>query len=146
VHYDCGREFPTVRDGQPAIRQSHPMPRDTLSIDTGVAWISAVQRESDQGRDMHPTTLAPASQKSKAPKRSPIPGVIIPNLSRRPGKSMWRDAIQQWEQGDPENGLLALKDWPEEWYTGERRLVYGSKRRTRQVIADEYKRLVQPCK
>ncbi len=138
VHHDCRREFPTVQDGKP-----HPMPRDTLSTNTGVARVSAVQR--DQGRDEHPTTLVPAPRKSKAPKRSPIPGVIIPNLSRRPGKSVWRDAIQQWEQGDPENGVLALKDWPEEWYTGERRLVYGSKRRTRQVIADEYKRSVQSC-
>ncbi len=89
------------------------MPRDTLSTDTGVAWVSAVQR--DQGRDKHPTTLVSAPRKSKAPKRSPIPGIIIPNLSHRPGKSMWHDTIQQWEQGDPENGVLALKDWPEEW-------------------------------
>ena len=144
VHRNCEREFPTVQDRRPASGQTHLMPGDAVGTDTGVAQVTVLQRESGQGRDIHPTALAPPQ--TKAPKRSPIPGVVIPNLSRCPGKSVWRDAIRQWEQGDPEKGMLALKDWPEEWYTGERRLVYGSKRRTRQVIADEYKRSVQFCR
>jgi hypothetical protein len=72
------------------------------------------------------------------PRPLPLPSVRIPNLPRGPGA--WKEAVRQWEEGDPDTGLKALKDWPEEWYTGNQRLHFASKRSQRRVIADEYNR------
>ncbi|KAJ7934594.1 hypothetical protein B0H13DRAFT_2227265 [Mycena leptocephala] len=65
-----------------------------------------------------------------------IPGVGIPNLKK--GETAWLDAIQQWEHGDAAKGLMALRDWPAEWYTGGMRRVTGSKRSQRKLISDEF--------
>jgi hypothetical protein len=67
-----------------------------------------------------------------------IPGVAIPNLKK--GETAWLDAIQQWEHGDAAKGLMALRDWPAEWYTGGMRRVTGSKRSQRKLIFDEFER------
>ena len=132
-----------IQTGRLASRQTCSTPRNTLATETGLAQMTAVTVQSVQGRDVEPPTASTLLlQKSKPSKRSPIPGIIIPNLNHRSGSAVWRDAIEQWEKGDADNDLPALKDWPKEWYTGERRLVYGSKRRTRQIIAEEYERLV----
>jgi hypothetical protein len=56
--------------------------------------------------------------------------VRIPDIPRGPGN--WRKAVEQWD--------TLLKSWPEEYYTGAMRTVTGTKRRMRQVIADEYDR------
>jgi len=77
-----------------------------------------------------------AAQASQA---MPIPGLRIPNLPQ--GKDAWRMAVAQWEEIDPSTGK-SLKDWPTEWYTGTMRPVYAAKRTARQIIADEYNRLV----
>jgi hypothetical protein len=69
----------------------------------------------------------------------PIPGVVIPNLKR--GPEAWRDAVHQWNDPDPSTGK-ALKDWPQEWYTGMMKDVTGSKRAQRKYIALEYERWV----
>lgn len=81
------------------------------------------------------TTASPAT-----PKPIPIPGVSISDLGHSP--SAWRKAIQQWEECDPATGLVALKNWPKEWYTGVMRTHTGAKRTTRKTIADEYNRSV----
>ena len=130
-----------IQIGRVASGQTRSTPRNTLS--TGLTQMTAVTAQSVQGRDIQPPTASPPLlQRSKPSKRSPIPGIIIPNLGHHIGRAVWQDAIQQWEKGDADNDLPALKDWPKEWYTGERWLVYGSKRRTRQIIAEEYERLV----
>jgi len=69
-------------------------------------------------------------------KRLPIPGVTIPNIGR--SQNTWREAVKQWEQGDPTKNLCALKDWPPEWYSGVMRPLTGSKRQIRRLIAEEY--------
>lgn len=38
----------------------------------------------------------------------PIPGIFIPNIGRKRGS--WREAVRQWEEGDPSIGLVPLKD------------------------------------
>ncbi|KAF5367338.1 hypothetical protein D9615_010283 [Tricholomella constricta] len=67
----------------------------------------------------------------------PIQGINIPNL--KPGA--WKQAIDQWEKGDATIGLVALKDWPRAWYTGEMRTFTSSKRRERQLIVLAYNKL-----
>jgi len=68
----------------------------------------------------------------------PVPGVYVCNISRTRGS--WREAVKQWEEGDPSRNILPLKDWPLEWYTGAMRKYTASKRKTRQIITDEYVR------
>ncbi|KAJ7873996.1 hypothetical protein B0H14DRAFT_3556286 [Mycena olivaceomarginata] len=68
-----------------------------------------------------------------------IPGVFIPDLKK--GDEAWLDAVHQWEDGDPANGLQALRDWPHEWYTEGMRQVTGAKRSQRKMIFEEYERL-----
>lgn len=108
-----------IQIGRVASGQTRSTPRNTLS--TGLTQMTAVTAQSVQGRDIQPPTASPPLlQRSKPSKRSPIPGIIIPNLGHHIGRAVWQDAIQQWEKGDADNDLPALKDWPKEWYTGER--------------------------
>ena len=45
----------------------------------------------------------------------------------------------QWEQGTPDMPQgLALKDWPEAWYTKGMASVTGTKHSQCKLIADEY--------
>jgi hypothetical protein len=74
---------------------------------------------------------------TKASKAIPIPGLRIPNLPQ--GPDAWRTAVKQWEEPDETTGK-ALKDWPVEWYTGPMKPIYATKRKDRQIIAEEYKR------
>lgn len=46
----------------------------------------------------------------------PLAGVSIPSVGK--DSNSWRRAIDQWEHGDPSTGLIPLKDWPAEYYTG----------------------------
>lgn len=83
--------------------------------------------------------LPAASPRSTAlPKPVPIPGVSISDLGH--GSTAWRTAIRQWEDKDPLTGLVGLKYWPREWYTGVMRTHTGAKRSTRKIIAEEYER------
>ncbi|KAG1838793.1 hypothetical protein DFJ58DRAFT_616411, partial [Suillus subalutaceus] len=63
----------------------------------------------------------------------------IPDLPR--GPEAWCTAVKQWEDPAASIGGKALKDWPEEWYTGPMRTVTGVKRNIRKVIAVEFYRL-----
>jgi hypothetical protein len=69
----------------------------------------------------------------------PIMDVNIPDLPR--SKGTWERAIAQWFEIDPKTGI-ALKDWPERWYTGPMRSKTGSKRSHRALVAEEYTRYV----
>ncbi|EDR06462.1 uncharacterized protein LACBIDRAFT_328853 [Laccaria bicolor S238N-H82] len=60
----------------------------------------------------------------------PIPGVVIRDVKN------WRGVIQQWEVGDA--GMVALKDWPKEWYQGNMKKYTGSLYSQRKKIAEEY--------
>jgi hypothetical protein len=73
-----------------------------------------------------------------AGKAAPIPGVGIPDLPR--GPDAWRTAIKQWEDPAASIGGKALKDWPEDWYSGAMRTITGVKRNMRKVIALEFDR------
>ncbi|KAF5387172.1 hypothetical protein D9615_002091 [Tricholomella constricta] len=83
----------------------------------------------------------PRSQRNKKNERraAPIQGVAIPNL--KAGPDAWKQAIKQWEEGDEVAGLVALKDWPPEWYTRGMRTFTGSKRRDRELIVIAYDRV-----
>ncbi|KAF9071276.1 hypothetical protein BDP27DRAFT_1382450 [Rhodocollybia butyracea] len=80
-------------------------------------------------------------QKSlKAERSAPIPGVMVPDIPKH-GEDLFMAVVKQWEEGDPSQGLtMPLKDWPVEWYTGSMRLVTGTKRSNRKLVADEYER------
>ena len=69
----------------------------------------------------------------------PMMDVNIPDLPC--SKGTWERAIAQWFESDPKTGI-ALKDWPEEWYTGPMRSKTGSKRSHRALVAEEYTRYV----
>ncbi|KAJ7473394.1 hypothetical protein FB451DRAFT_1468164 [Mycena latifolia] len=68
----------------------------------------------------------------------PIPGVSIPSVGK--DSKSWRRAIDQWEHGDPSAGVIPLKDWPPEYYTGTMRLITGTLYSNRKLLAMEYKR------
>lgn len=55
---------------------------------------------------------------------------VVPKINH------WRQAIQQWEQGDPERGLVVpIRDWPLEWRKTDRvNKTYHNRKR----IVDEY--------
>ena len=89
----------------------------------------------DSGNDSH---VVPKLRKSRSVS---VVGVSIPDFGRERGA--WRKAIMQWEQGTPDMPQsLALKDWPEVWYTKGMALVTGTKRSQHKLIADEYNRCV----
>ena len=58
-------------------------------------------------------------QRTAVKKAAPVPGVGIPDLPR--GSEAWCAAIRQWEDPAATIGGKALKEWPEEWYTGPMR-------------------------
>jgi len=67
------------------------------------------------------------------------PGLCIPKRHDVPKEERWLAYVRDWEESDPERGLvLALKDWPEKWYTGQKRLHFASLRNTRKLIAEEF--------
>ncbi|KAF9366306.1 hypothetical protein CPB97_006791, partial [Podila verticillata] len=50
-----------------------------------------------------------------------------------PKISNWREAVQQWEEGDPENGVtVPLRDWNLEMRRGQRRYY------DRKMVAQEF--------
>ncbi|KAG1838125.1 hypothetical protein F4604DRAFT_1962174 [Suillus subluteus] len=71
-------------------------------------------------------------------KNAPIPGIGIPDLPC--GLEAWRAAVKQWEDPAASIGGKALKDWPEEWYTGPMRTITGVKRNIHKVITTEFYR------
>ncbi|KAF9058839.1 hypothetical protein BDP27DRAFT_1504170 [Rhodocollybia butyracea] len=76
----------------------------------------------------------------KSERSAPIPGVMVPDIPKH-GKDLFMAIVKQWEEGDPSQGLTTpLKDWPVEWYTGSMRLVTGTKRSNRKLVADKYER------
>ncbi|KAF9064776.1 hypothetical protein BDP27DRAFT_1425442 [Rhodocollybia butyracea] len=80
-------------------------------------------------------------QKSAKERNAPIPGVVVPDIPKH-GEDLFLAAVKQWEEGDSSHGLVTpLKDWPVEWYTGTMRLVTGTKRSNRKLVAEEYERL-----
>jgi hypothetical protein len=64
--------------------------------------------------------------------------VCIPNLAR--GFHTWREAVRQWEQGDPVKGVEPLRDWDASLYTKSMRQKMAVKRNLRRIIAEEYNR------
>ncbi|KAG2106775.1 uncharacterized protein F5147DRAFT_578467 [Suillus discolor] len=71
-----------------------------------------------------------------AKKTAPIPGIGIPDLLH--GQEAWLAAVKQWEDPAASIGSKALKDWPEEWYTGPMHTITGVKRNIHKVIAIEF--------
>lgn len=68
------------------------------------------------------------------------PGTFIGNI--KPGPQAWLEAIQQWEEGDPECGMRPLRDWEPADYQGAQRTKVAAKRQIRELIAGEYNRCV----
>jgi hypothetical protein len=71
---------------------------------------------------------------SKSPLPPPPEGApLIPTIKD------WQQNIKDWEVADPERLLLTpLRDWKEEWYTGEHKRRYGTKYSQRKVIPLEF--------
>jgi hypothetical protein len=82
--------------------------------------------------------VPPSDRRTAAKKMAPIPGIGIPDLPR--GQEAWLAAVKQWEDPATSIGGKALKDWPEEWYTGPMRTITGVKRNIHKVIAIEFYR------
>jgi hypothetical protein len=93
----------------------------------------------DQNRFLAPESSTCARKAApKAAKALPMQGVKIPDLPT----GGWRIAVSQWEAPDEktlaEMGGRALKDWPEDWYKGCNKTLYGAKRGQRELIARGY--------
>ncbi|KAF8639178.1 hypothetical protein AX17_001665 [Amanita inopinata Kibby_2008] len=101
----------------------------------------APQDNTSATHGVHPNDVA-GSQRTNASIEqgtgpSPQPGVRIQDLMG--GPDAWRTAIQQWD-GDPDTGVLGLKDWPREWYSGAMGKMTATKRSTRQLVALEFEK------
>ncbi|KAF9328215.1 hypothetical protein BG006_008554 [Podila minutissima] len=56
-------------------------------------------------------------------------------MPRVPRLQTWKQAIEQWETGDPEQGLTPMRDWPYKWRnTARTRMLYLTRKR----IAEEF--------
>ncbi|KAF9304806.1 hypothetical protein BGZ74_000528 [Mortierella antarctica] len=56
-------------------------------------------------------------------------------MPRVPRLQTWKQAIVQWETGDPEQGLTPIRDWPYKWRnTARTRMLYLTRKR----IAEEF--------
>jgi len=62
----------------------------------------------------------------------------IPNLTC--GFHSWHEAVCQWEERIPTQGIPPLRDWDKSLFTKRMREKTGAKRRIRQIIAYEYNR------
>jgi hypothetical protein len=83
----------------------------------------------------HPRSHAHISAESR-----PVPaqGRVIPRVY---GADGWRQVLKDWEHPDNSRSLaVALKDWPEEWYSRATSSSkdYGSLYNQRRLIATEY--------
>ena len=76
------------------------------------------------------TNPTPASAPTSEPAAPSIARARIPNIPR--GKDNWRKAVEQWDE--------LLRAWPAENYKGAMRTKTGTKRSSRQIIAEEYDR------
>ena len=88
--------------------------------------------------DAPASSLKKHSHSKERPAPYPIAGALIPNLRR--GPQAWRQAVEQWDEGVPSQGVPPLKNWPSGWYTGRMRLIHGAKRGERETITKEYER------
>lgn len=61
------------------------------------------------------------------------------NLQVVPRISSWKEAVQQWEKGHPERGLMPIRDWPLAWrkMTPRTSALYQT-RMSRKLIAEEF--------
>ncbi|KAF8057447.1 hypothetical protein FPV67DRAFT_1430111 [Lyophyllum atratum] len=131
-----------------SVSSTSPSPISTLpdhSIANGLTSPSGIPHHS-QPPSFGSATSSPNRHSAEMPSPS-LPAVQTTSLASIPdlghgkkGKGVWRKAIAQWDGVDPQTGL-ALKDWPDAWFTGDMKNVCGVKRRTRQVVWEERQRL-----
>ncbi|KAF8142622.1 hypothetical protein K438DRAFT_2113257 [Mycena galopus ATCC 62051] len=107
-----------------------------------VDWMAAGSQDDevmDTSNSLNPSSPAGATSDSTESDVIPIANTIIPNVGR--SSIAWKRAIDQWYTADPANGLKkALKDWPNEWYTGKMRTKVGTLYSNRKFLAEEYER------
>lgn len=113
---------------------------------------TSVTQQPQQQRPPQPTLEADHTQPTLAAKRSqrqqassppallPRPGIFIKHI--KPGPRAWLEAVQQWEDGEPESGIKPLKDWEPANYQGVMRTKVAAKRQLRELFATEYHRCV----
>ncbi|KAF9024486.1 hypothetical protein BDZ89DRAFT_925293, partial [Hymenopellis radicata] len=106
--------------------------------DSSSAALPSANFHSNQ---QHAPSRGPAGDSAKqTPNSGPPPGYTIPNIPKshkaRNGEPAWKLMIRQWDEQDAATGI-ALKDWPESWYTGSNKALYASKRSQRGTIARE---------
>ncbi|GBE83276.1 hypothetical protein SCP_0503240 [Sparassis crispa] len=89
-----------------------------------------------------PTLIAAtrARPSSLPPPNVCVLNVPIPREGRRLKSESWRDIVELWETGIPEQGVLPLKDWPKAWLTGANKPRFALKHHQCRVIAEEYLR------
>ncbi|KAJ7867899.1 hypothetical protein B0H14DRAFT_3587365 [Mycena olivaceomarginata] len=77
----------------------------------------------------------PATQSDAA--TLPLPRISVPSVGK--DAMAWLRAVDQWELGGPSVGLILLKNWPPQYYTGAMRLVTGTLYSNRKLLAMEYR-------
>ena len=125
---------------QPTMISSGPLTYADSIVTTTFAAVSSSRSFSSSSQSSSNTDL-PIPSPVQDQNDLPIPGIFIPNLGHK--KGAWCKAVEQWEEGDPVNGMLPLRDWPDAWFTGLMHTVTGTKRYQRKIIAEEYKRSVR---
>ncbi|KAG2037162.1 hypothetical protein BDR03DRAFT_982517 [Suillus americanus] len=123
-----------------------PSPANSPSISPSVSTMPGLQQNPVEVTEPPLASSLPAiplthaqNTHGGAGKAAPIPGVGIPDLPR--GPDAWHAAIKQWEDPAASIGGKALKDWPEDWYSGAMCTITGVKRNMCKVIALEFDRM-----
>ncbi|KAG1720901.1 hypothetical protein EDB19DRAFT_1835760 [Suillus lakei] len=123
---------PIPREGDKSFNGDHILTAPITAAET---------RELKMSFDRKLNHLSGKHSRGAAKKTAPIPSIGIPDLPH--GQEAWLAAVKQWEDPAASIGGKALKDWPEEWYTGPMHTITGVKRNICKVIAIEFYRLQQ---
>ena len=123
----------------PSLSQQNPAPLNLVAYNQPPLHTSSSQQPA-------PCLDPFALQKTKKRTRSvpPFPHVSIRKIPH--GPDAWREAVQQWEKPNPTTGLIPLKDWPSEWYSGGMSRFTGSLWHQRKVVSEEFYRYVRTTK
>ncbi|KIK34503.1 hypothetical protein CY34DRAFT_17678 [Suillus luteus UH-Slu-Lm8-n1] len=136
LHHQAAYPTSLLSNAETSSTPSPPVPVDSASSPSSHIIPTLQVPPSDCRQHSHT-----AAKKTAPKKMAPIPSVGIPDLPR--GQEALLAAVKQWEDPATSIGGKALKDWPEEWYTGPMCTITGMKRNICKVIAIEFYRLQQ---
>lgn len=89
----------------------------------------------EENSTIRPQIVEDSEEESRAEEEEEEEEVPYVSLPKVPRIRSWKQAVEQWEEGNPEQGLMPIRDWPVEWQKSSRtKLLYLVRKR----IAEEF--------